>query len=126
MIDLLVSKQAEIAAACRRHRVRRLEAFGSAVTGGFDPLTSDVDLLVEFLPLRPGERADAYFGLLEDLQTILGRRVDLVMPRAIRNRYFHEAIRDSRKVLYVAAVLYWLVQQPGLPKCIAPTRGGWQ
>ena len=34
---------------CRKHRVRELSLFGSAVDGTFDE-NSDVDLLVEFEP----------------------------------------------------------------------------
>jgi hypothetical protein len=70
--------------------------------GSFDPQRSDVDLLVEFHPLGPGEHAEAYFGLLEDLQSLLGRPVDLVMPRAIQNPYFRRAIENTREVLYAA------------------------
>ena len=84
------------------HHVLRLEAFGSAARGIADPATSDVDFLVEFLPLAPGHRADAYFSLLEDLQALLGRPVDLVMTRAIRNPYFLQAIEPDREVLYAA------------------------
>jgi predicted nucleotidyltransferase len=82
--------------------VLRLEAFGSAAKGCFDPATSDVDFLLEFLPLGPGRRTDAYFGLLEDLQALLKRPVDLLMTRAVRNRYFLEAIEADREVPYAA------------------------
>lgn len=102
MISLLYERRDEIAQLCRRHRVTRLEVFGSAASGNFDPETSDLDFLVEFLPLGPGERADAYFGLLEDLRDLLGRPVDLVMTRAIRNPYFRQAIEQTREVLYAA------------------------
>ncbi len=102
MIALLESKRQEIALVCQRHRVRCLEVFGSAAVGSFDPQRSDVDLLVEFHPLGPGEHAEAYFGLLEDLQSLLGRPVDLVMPRAIQNPYFRRAIENTREVLYAA------------------------
>ena len=61
-----------------------------------------MDFLVEFLPLRAGEHADAYFGLLEDLERLFRCRVDLVMTRAIRNRYFLEGIKGSRTTLYAA------------------------
>ena len=46
----LVSERREaVAELCRRHGVRRLDAFGSAVrAGNFDPSRSDVDFLVEF------------------------------------------------------------------------------
>lgn len=102
MIGLLTDKLEEITALCRRYRVRRLEVFGSAAGGPFDPQTSDLDFLVDFHPLQPGERADAYFGLREDLETLLQRPVDLVMTRAIRNRYFLQAVEETREVLYAA------------------------
>jgi hypothetical protein len=102
MIALLGNKSEEIAALCRQYRVRRLEVFGSATHNHFDPQTSDLDFLVDFHPLGPGECADAYFGLLEGLQSLFQRPVDLVMTRAIRNPYFLRAIERSRKVLYAA------------------------
>lgn len=102
MIPLLERSQQQIAELCRRHHVQRLEAFGSGTGKGFDAAASDLDFLVEFLPLERGMWADAYFGLLEDLQRLLGRPVDLVMTRAIRNHYFLEAIEPGREVLYAA------------------------
>ena len=61
-----------------------------------------MDLLVEFEPLKEGEHADAYFGLLESLQSLFSRHVDLVMTQAIRNPYFLQAIEPTRTVLYAA------------------------
>jgi predicted nucleotidyltransferase len=87
---------------CTKYRVRRLEIFGSALTNRFDPHTSDLDFLVEFLPLQSGEYADAYFGLLEALRDLFQRNVDLIMTGAIRNRYFLESVNRSRTVLYAA------------------------
>jgi uncharacterized protein len=91
-----------ISGLCAKYQVARLEAFGSAVGRTFDEDRSDLDLLVEFLPLPPGTRADAYFGLLEELQALLGRPVDLVMIRAVRNAYFLRSIAEGREVLYAA------------------------
>jgi predicted nucleotidyltransferase len=102
MDPLIEQHRREIAEICRRHRVRRLELFGSAVGDRFDADHSDVDFLVEFEPLAEGQHADAYFGLLESLQALLSRSVDLVMIRAIRNRYFLEAIEPTRTLLYAA------------------------
>jgi len=88
---------------CVKYQVQRLELFGSALTGkNFDTEQSDLDFLVEFLPLRPGEYADAYFGLLEAIENLFNRHVDLVMTCAIKNPYFLEAINKSRRVLYAA------------------------
>ena len=82
--------------------MKRLEVFGSAATDRFDAARSDVDFLVEFESLTPVEHADAYFGLLEALQGLFGRPVDLVTPRAIRNKYFLRAINRERIPIYAA------------------------
>ena len=87
---------------CRRHHVRRLELFGSAASGAFNPSSSDLDFLVEFEELQPGAYADAYFGLLEDLQRIFQRTIDLVVARSVRNPYLLEKIGQSRALLYAA------------------------
>jgi len=87
---------------CTRYGVRRLELFGSAATGGFDPGRSDLDFLVEFLPLEPGQHADAYFGLKEELEALFARDVDLVMDSAIVNPYFREELDRTRTALYAA------------------------
>ena len=102
MDPLLAQYRLQIADLCRRFRVQRLELFGSAATDRFEIDHSDLDFLVDFAPLADGEHADAYFGLLAALETLVGRPVDLVMTRAIRNRYFLEAIEQSRTLLYAA------------------------
>ncbi len=104
MLDRLFrDKIAELKTLCAKYRVRSLELFGSAASENrFDSEGSDLDFLVEFLPLQPGEYADAYFGLLEALQELFGRPVDLVMIRAVKNPYFLESINKNRTVVYAA------------------------
>ena len=103
MVELIKKHYEELEHLCRQYHVKCLEVFGSALTGeGFDPAKSDLDFLVEFLPLQPGQHADAYFGLLEDMEKLFDRHVDLVMPRAIKNPYFLESINRAREVLYAA------------------------
>ena len=102
MIALIEQHRAELEALCRKYCVKKLEVFGSASDGTFDPQRSDVDLLVEFLPLGPGQLFDFFFELKDDLQGLFGRRVDLVLPRAIRNPYFQKSVDQSRRVLYAA------------------------
>ena len=87
---------------CRRYRVRRLELFGSAVSGQFDPDTSDLDFLVTFEELEPTAYADAYLGLYEDLTALFARRIELVSTTAITNPYFLESIQRHRQTLYAA------------------------
>ena len=102
MNPIVQKHMSDLAELCLRFRVRRLELFGSGSGDRFDATRSDLDFLVEFHPLPSGERADAYFGLKESMETLFGRSVDLVMTRAIRNPYFLEAIKSSRVQLYAA------------------------
>jgi len=103
MVGLIEKNYEALKSLCVRYRVRRLELFGSALTGNnFDPERSDLDFLVEFLPLKEGEYADAYFGLLEAIEHLFNKDINLVMPGAIKNLYFLESINKNRKVLYAA------------------------
>lgn len=102
MIELLETHRLELEQLCRRHYVKRLEVFGSAVDGTFDPVRSDLDFLLEFLPAAATRPFHGYFDLKEGLEQLFGRRVDLVMPSAIRNPYFLQAVSQQRQVLYAA------------------------
>ena len=62
MIPLIEEHRAELAELCRRHHVLRLSLFGSSTRDDFDPQRSDLDFLVNFEALSPGEHADAYVG----------------------------------------------------------------
>ncbi len=102
MNALIESKKKELDEICRTHHVRRLEVFGSAVSESFDPEKSDLDFVVQFFDLRPGEYADTYFGLLEKLEELFQRRVDLIMDTAIDNPYFREKIQKTGVLLFAA------------------------
>ena len=103
MIRLVEENQKNIINLCIKYRVRYLALFGSAIAEAhFDDGTSDLDFLVEFQPLEQGQDADTYFGLLEALEELFQRPVDLLMVRAIKNRYFLEAINQTRELLYAA------------------------
>ena len=81
-------------AICRRYHVRELSVFGSAARGDLRP-ESDIDLLVEFLPGAP-------VGLFElgemgeDLETALGRKVDLVPKGGLKPLIRPDVLKDSR------------------------------
>lgn len=103
MIPLVTENSAAIAALCGRYHVHRLALFGSALSADhFDQDSSDLDFLVDFLPLEPGQRADTYFGLREELEALLGRPVDLVVRKAIRNPYFLQSVDPACELLYAA------------------------
>ncbi len=102
MIQILDNFRPQIVALCRKHHVSRLELFGSAASGKFDNVNSDIDFLVDFEQLKQGEYTDHYFGLYEDLESLLNRKVDLVVTRALKNPYFLEKLEQSRELLYAA------------------------
>lgn len=100
MIALLESKRESIAKVCARYRVTRLDAFGSALRDDFKPDESDLDLLIEFAPMEPYARVDAYFGMLDELRVLLNRRIDLVMVGAVKNPYIARDIERTKQLLY--------------------------
>jgi uncharacterized protein len=100
MIHELAGYQAALEELCSRYKVRRLELFGSAAVGRDRPGESDLDFLVEFDPLPSGRYADTYFGLLENLQQLFGRPVDLVVASAIRNPYFRDSVERTKTLVY--------------------------
>ena len=102
MVAMLEDKRDAIAALCRRHSVARMYVFGSALRDDFRSGESDVDLLVEFAPLEPYAKANAYFALLEDLKALLGTDVDLVSAGAVKNRIIAREIELTKQMLYAA------------------------
>lgn len=99
----LLDRREAIEQLCRDHGVARLEVFGSAATGHFDPVRSDFDFIVTFTQDADRSVADRYFGLADALEALLGRRVDLLANQPIRNPYFRRAVDASRRDLYVRA-----------------------
>jgi uncharacterized protein len=97
----IAEKREALAALCRRYGVKRLEVFGSAARGAdFDPDRSDFDFLVEFEERGDGSPRVQFFGFAEALEALLGRRVDLVEPSAVRNPYLRASINRSRELVY--------------------------
>ena len=99
---LVEERRGQIAELCRRHSVRRLAVFGSALRADFDPAGSDLDCVVDFEPMSPRIHADAYFGLLADLETLFGRSVDLLESAALRNPYRRREIEATQVLLHAA------------------------
>ncbi len=79
--------------------VKRAAFFGSAVRGDISA-SSDIDMLVEFLP---GTRGILFFSLQADLEDAFNRSVDLITFEALQ----HEAKEQFKKnVLQEARIMY--------------------
>ena len=88
-----------VAAFCRRHHIRRLAVFGSAVRDDFGP-ESDVDVLVDFDPAaRVGFIALARAA--RELSELLGRHVDLV-PQSGLKPLIRDEVLSEAEVLFAA------------------------
>ena len=102
MLELIEKHRGELSALCRRFEVRRLELFGSAARDEFDPGSSDLDFLVAYQPPAQVSEIDRYFGLLAALESLFGRKVDLVDVTAHTNPYFMADALKHRELLYAA------------------------
>jgi hypothetical protein len=101
MVGLVSDNLNRIRSACARRGVSFLELVGSAARDDFDPARSDIDVLVDF-PDHTPDVFGAYMGLREDLAEILGRPVDVITLRGIRNPLFLESLRRDAVRLYAA------------------------
>ncbi|OGB96250.1 MAG: DNA polymerase subunit beta [candidate division NC10 bacterium RBG_16_65_8] len=89
--DILQSRREDILRIARKHGVGRVRIFGSHARGTSTE-SSDVDLLIEVngptTPWFPG-------GLVADLEVLLGCRVDVVEPDALRPEIRERALSEA-------------------------------
>src|SRR5260370_18819161 len=102
MNHVIEQHRTELEQLCRKHRVKTLELFGSATQQDFDPTRSDLDFLVEYLPLPQGKHARAFFGLLHDLEDLFHRKIALLIMRPIRDACFLRGVNATKRVVYAA------------------------
>ena len=91
ILAILAERQREIA---RQFGVKRLSLFGSVARGELRE-DSDADVPVEF---DGSATFDAYFGLKDHLESLLGRTVDLVTERGLKPRARRQVERDLIRV----------------------------
>ncbi len=99
VIPLVTDNQAEIAALCERYGVSKLDLFGSAATGAFDPATSDLDFVVAFAGYGPGV-SSRFIDFADALEALFGRSVDLVFDTKMKNPYFRASVNESRQAVF--------------------------
>lgn len=88
----------KVAEFCQRWKITEFALFGSVLRDDFRP-DSDVDVLVTFDP-------DAQWSLFDlvqmqdELKEMLGRKVDLVEKKGLRNPFRRHNILKTRQVVY--------------------------
>ena len=93
----------KIIALCKKYRVAKLWVFGSILTPRFNE-NSDVDFSVNFDSARINAEgldwADIFFDFMHDLESLIGRRVDLVCDDAVSNPYFRQELDSKKQLIY--------------------------
>ena len=102
MIPLITHHTDDIAEICRRHHVKRLEVFGSAAVGDFNPEKSDLDFLVEFDESVKFSLFETRRDLRQGLESLFNRSVDLVIFANVENPYFRTSVESTRESIFEA------------------------
>ncbi len=89
--DLLKGKRDEILRLAEQYGASNVRVFGSVARGEARP-DSDIDLLVDF---KPDYRLWDKIGLKQDLEDLLGRKVDLVHAAFIRDEIAPTILREA-------------------------------
>lgn len=79
----------KIIALCKKYKVAKLWVFGSILTPRFND-NSDIDFLVDFDEnnIELLDYADNYFNFIHEIESLMGRKVDMVVNKSIKNRFF--------------------------------------
>lgn len=92
----------KLKAICEKHFVEKLFVFGSALRADFTE-NSDLDFAVllseELDPLSHGE---SFLNLMNDLEKLFQKKIDLVSYRVIKNPIFKEELDQTKVELYAA------------------------
>jgi predicted nucleotidyltransferase len=94
------SNLTSIQSLMRQHRIVRAYIFGSAVNTGFSE-TSDIDLLVDVDDgIDPAELGSHLWDLQFSLESMLGRKVDLLTSRSLKNPFFIKQVEATKELIY--------------------------
>jgi uncharacterized protein len=85
---------------CVDHNVKLLYAFGSAVTEKFDPITSDIDLIVEIEDIDPLERGEKLIDLWDKFEIFFNKKIDLLTDSSIKNPILRRNIDNTKILIY--------------------------
>lgn len=98
-MNLLERNIEQIKKLCQSNSVNQLFAFGSVTNQNFNE-ESDLDLVVDINDPDPITYSDKYFNLKFSLEDMLGRAVDLLESKAIKNPYLKEEIDRTKILIY--------------------------
>ncbi len=89
-----------LAGFCRKWKIIELSLFGSVLRNDFSP-DSDIDVLVAFSPEAKWSLLDLS-RMQDELSSSLGRNVDLVDIKGLRNPFRRREILATKEVVYAS------------------------
>ncbi|MEO0408707.1 MAG: nucleotidyltransferase family protein [Cyanobacteria bacterium P01_A01_bin.135] len=98
--DRIQASPEQIADFCQRWKIVELALFGSVLRDDFRP-DSDIDVLVTFTP-HPGWSLFDQVDMREELEMLLGRKVDVARKKNLKNPYRRQEILNTYRVLYAS------------------------
>ena len=102
MVKFVADKLNEIVALCKLHQVEFIALFGSAAKNSMHE-NSDLDFLIRFSDkINVLDYAENYFTFLEKMEALLGRKIDLVSQKSLKNPVLIDEIYRSKIDLYAA------------------------
>jgi predicted nucleotidyltransferase len=97
--ELLQVKLQPLRELCERYGVEKLELFGSAARGEFDPGHSDLDFIVQMKGRREPGYARRFCDFADALEALYGRPVDLLTELMIKTPYFKAEVQKDRTIV---------------------------
>ncbi|HEY9619244.1 MAG TPA: nucleotidyltransferase family protein [Crinalium sp.] len=98
VISRLKASPTQIAKFCQRWHITELALFGSILRDDFRA-DSDIDVLVTFAP-EHGLSWDDRLKMQGEIEVLLGRKVDLVSKKYLKNPYRRYEILKTHRVIY--------------------------
>jgi len=98
-MQLLLPYINDIRTLCQTHSVSYLAVFGSVAKDAATP-NSDVDLVVRFAQVPLLDYFNNYMSFKEQLEELLGRRVDIIEDEAVRNPIFRKVLDREMRTVY--------------------------
>jgi predicted nucleotidyltransferase len=103
MQPIIEDRKEELKRICERLKIRRLYAFGSAVSSDKFRENSDIDFLITFDDsISPEEYSENYFQLMDRLKELFNREIDVITERSLSNPYFIDSVNKSKVLIYEA------------------------
>lgn len=99
-MNAIESKRDELYRLCDKHQVDKLFVFGLVLTDRFNPQHSDIDFLVQLLPMPPLERGEALMALWSELEALFTRKIDLLTEQSLKNPYLIREIERTKRLIY--------------------------